>query len=254
MADSLAALVLAAGAGRRLRPLTDIRPKALCPVGNVPLVDLAIGRVAPVVGTGADAVAVNVHHGRDQLEAHLAGRVHLSVEEPVALGTAGAVANLRGWLDGRPVLVVNADAWHRADLGAMVEGWDGHRVRVLVAGRHGGELRPASRVLGSVVPWSVVQSLPVEPSGLYEVCWRHHQAEGRLEVIAHDVAFVDCGTPADYLDANLAVSGGQPVVGPGAVVEGTLVRSVVWPGGVVGAGEVLVDSVRVGETLTVRAR
>ncbi len=252
MVDSLAALVLAAGAGRRLRPLTDIRPKALCPVGNVPLVDLAIERVIPVVGTGG--VAVNVHHGRDQLEAHLAGRAHLSVEEPVALGTAGAVANLRGWLDGRPVLVVNADAWHRADVGAMVEGWDGQRVRVLVAGRPGEQLGPASRVLGSVLPWSVVRSLPVEPSGLYEVCWRHHQAEGSLEVVAHDVPFVDCGTPADYLDANLAVSGGDPVVGPGAVVAGRLVRSVVWPGGVVGAGEVLVDSIRVGATLTVRAR
>ncbi|MDP9006189.1 MAG: sugar phosphate nucleotidyltransferase, partial [Actinomycetota bacterium] len=42
MADSLAALVLAAGKGERLRPLTLIRPKALCPVANVALVDLAI--------------------------------------------------------------------------------------------------------------------------------------------------------------------------------------------------------------------
>lgn len=248
----MAALVLAAGAGRRLRPLTSIRPKALCPVGNVPLVDLAIERVAPMVGAGA--VAVNVHHGRDQLEAHLAGRAHLSVEEPVALGTAGAVAHLRDWLDGRHVLVVNADAWHGADLRAMVEDWDGRRVRVLVTGRPGDDLGPTSRVLGSLLPWSEVRSLPAEPAGLYEVCWRPRQAEGRLEVVAADAPFIDCGTPADYLDANLAVSGGEPVVGPGAAVEGTLVRSVVWPGGVVGAGEVLVDSIRVGATLTVRAR
>lgn len=221
-------------------------------MGNVPLVDRAIERVVPVVGAGA--VAVNVHHGRRSLEDHLAGRVHLSVEEPVALGTAGAVAHLRGWLDGRAVLVVNADAWHEADLVAMVEGWEGERVRVLVAGRPGADLGPASRVVGSVLPWSVVRSLPAEPSGLYEVCWRPLQAEGRLEVVAADTGFVDCGTPADYLDANLAVSGGEPVVGPGAVVEGTLVRSVVWPGGVVGPDEVLVESIRVGSTLTVRGR
>jgi MurNAc alpha-1-phosphate uridylyltransferase len=221
-------------------------------VGNVPLVDHAIERVVPVVGAGA--VAVNVHHGRDQLEAHLDGRVHVSVEEPVALGTAGAVAHLRPWLDGRAVLVVNADAWHQADLAAMTEGWDGERVRVLVAGRPGEDLGPASRVLGSLLPWSEVASLAAEPSGLYEVCWRPRRQEGRLEVVTADARFVDCGTPADYLDANLAVSGGEPVVGPGAVVEGTLVRSVVWPGGVVGPGEVLVDSVRVGATLTVRAR
>ncbi|MGI9118832.1 MAG: sugar phosphate nucleotidyltransferase, partial [Acidimicrobiales bacterium] len=118
MVDSLAALVLAAGSGRRLRPLTDLRPKALCPVGNVALIDLALARVAGVVPAGA--VAVNAHHLRHQLEAHLAGRVHLSVEEPQALGTAGAVANLRGWLDGRALLVVNADAWHTADLAPLV--------------------------------------------------------------------------------------------------------------------------------------
>ena len=86
--DEVVGVVLAAGAGTRLRPLTSERPKALCPVGDVPLVDLALGRLSPLVG----AVAVNVHHGRAAMEAHLADRpdVHLSLEEPVALGTAGA--------------------------------------------------------------------------------------------------------------------------------------------------------------------
>ncbi|OWY62614.1 hypothetical protein B7486_57495, partial [cyanobacterium TDX16] len=55
----LAGLVLAAGAGQRLRPLTRLRPKPLCPVAHVPLVDLGLDRVAPHVGE----VAVNVHHG-----------------------------------------------------------------------------------------------------------------------------------------------------------------------------------------------
>ena len=63
--DELAAVVLAAGAGTRLRPLTDILPKALCPVDNVALVDLAIDRVRPLT----QRIAVNVHHGRTLLEA-----------------------------------------------------------------------------------------------------------------------------------------------------------------------------------------
>ena len=46
MTDSVAGVVLAAGHGRRLRPLTRSAPKALCPVGNVPLVDLAMERLA----------------------------------------------------------------------------------------------------------------------------------------------------------------------------------------------------------------
>src|SRR5687767_16032024 len=95
--DGVAGVVLAAGRGTRLRPLTGLRPKALCPVGNVPLVDLALERVRPAV----TAVAVNLHHGRDALDAHLAGDVHRSVEEDEPLGTAGALGQLRGWIDGR---------------------------------------------------------------------------------------------------------------------------------------------------------
>lgn len=246
--------MLAAGSGRRLRPLTDLRPKALCPVGNMALVDLALARLGPVLPSGA--IAVNVHHLRHQLVAHLHGRVHLSVEEPEALGTAGAVAHLRDWLDGRSVLVVNADTWHSAELAPLVSGWDGERVRVLVAAGGGSQARlfgPSSRVLGSLLPWSEVVALPEGPSGLYEASWRPRQDEGALDVATTDVPFIDCGTPGRYLAANLASSGGESVVGPGAVVEGTLVRSVVWPGGVVRRGEVLVDAIRVGENLTVRA-
>ena len=84
--DGLVGVVLAAGRGTRLRPLTRLRPKALCPVGNVPLVDLALERVRPAVA----AVAVNLHHGRRALDAHLPADVHRSVEEHGPLGTAGA--------------------------------------------------------------------------------------------------------------------------------------------------------------------
>ncbi len=245
-----AALGLAAGAGSRLRPLTFVRPKALCPVGNRPLVDLAVERVTAAVGP--KAVAVNVHAGRDLLEAHLEGRVHLSFEQPVALGTAGAVGHLRRWLDGRPVLVVNADAWHTADLGPAVAGWDRRRVRVLVVGP--AELTAASRIIGSLLPAGDAAALEATPSGLYEVCWQPAAAAGRLEVVAIDTPFVDCGTPADYLAANLATSGGAPVVGEGATVAGSLQRSVVWPGGVVHPGEHLVDAIRVGPRMTVLVR
>lgn len=246
--------MLAAGEGRRLRPLSRLRPKALCPVGGDALVDLAIAKVGTVVGTGVvdpDSVAVNVHHGRDQLERHLAGRVYVSVEEPVALGTAGAVAHLRPWLDGRPVLVVNADTWHTAALGPLVAGWDGTRVRVLVCGQPDEGLGPRRRILGSLLPWSEVLLLPREPFGLWEACWRTRLAEGALEVTAAEATFVDCASPADYLAANLSASGGVSVVGEGARVAGSVVRSVVWPGGVVGERETLVDAIRVGERLTV---
>src|SRR5581483_10806569 len=62
-------IVLAAGAGTRLRPLTELLPKALCPVGNRPLLDFALDRLRTVT----DEVAVNVHAHRAQMETFLAG-------------------------------------------------------------------------------------------------------------------------------------------------------------------------------------
>lgn len=246
-------MVLAAGAGSRLRPLSRLRPKALCPVGDRPLVDHACDRAASVTSD----VAVNVHHGRALMEDHLAGRpFHLSVEADEARGTAGALGVLRPWIGGRPVLVTNADAWIDVDLRPFVDGWDGQRIRLLCvedpARGDFGDLRYAGVAL---MPWSVVSPLGTEPSGLYERAWAAAEDAGRLDLVVHAGDFVDCGTVGDYLGANLAWSGGSSVVGEGAVVDrdAEVVRSVVWPGARVGAGECLRDAVRAGP-LTVLAR
>ena len=89
------------------------------------------------------------------------------------------------------------------------------------------------------------------PTGLYEVLWRAEESAGRLDVVVTAQRFIDCGTPADYLRANLAANGGHSVVGPGALVEGELVRSVVWADSTVRRGERLVEAVRAGD-LTVQ--
>lgn len=245
--------MLAAGEGRRLAPLTRLRPKPLCPVGNRTLVDRAIDAAGAALGGVTGQVAVNVHHGRGQMLAHLATRpeVHLSLEETQALGTAGGVAALGEWLSDRHALVLNADTWHRADLRRFVQEWDGERVRVLTPTPL--PFGPRSGVVASLLPASVVATLRAEPSGLWEVVWRDALTEGWLEAVHTDAPVIDCGTPTGYLAANLAESGGEPVVGPGAVVDGELIRSVVWPGSVVRAGERLVDAIR-AEDLTVLVR
>ncbi len=248
MSNSLAALVLAAGAGTRLRPLTLERPKALCPVGDRTLVDHAIERVQVVT----ELVAVNVHHGRRQMEEHLEGRVHLSFEDRPGLGTAGAVVELFSWLEGRGVLVLNADTFTDVGLSGAVDRWDRERAAVVLVGDAG--LGPSSRVVGSLLPAPVAAQLPEGPSGLYETCWRPAQQDGRLQVITVEGVFHDCGTPADYLAANMAWSGGRSVVAPEAQVDGQVERSVVWPGGVVAAGEALVDAIRTGAGRTVLVR
>jgi NDP-sugar pyrophosphorylase family protein len=252
MIDILAGMVLAAGMGTRLHPLTYVRAKALCPVANVALVDRALAAVTAVTGTSPTSVAVNAHHHAEQVIAHLDGAVHLSHEVDRPLGTAGAIGFARPWIDGRPVLVTNADAWHEADLGAFVEGWDGERVRLLLAGAD--RLDPGSRIVASILPAATAAALPAEPAGLYEVCWRDAAAAGRLDVARYDGPFVDCGSPADYLRANLLASGGESVVHPRAQVRGTVERSVVWDTGVVDEGEHLVDAIRIGYRLTVLVR
>jgi N-acetyl-alpha-D-muramate 1-phosphate uridylyltransferase len=238
-------VVLAAGAGTRLRPLTDVRPKALCTVGGRPLLDLALARVAGQVAR----TAVNAHHHAAQVQAAVAGRdVHLAVESPEALGTAGALGNLRGWVDGADVLLTNADAYYAepAVVSGLVDGWDGERPRLLCVPGGAPDVLGGVRYVGTaLLPWWSVRDLAPEPSGLYEESWRALHAAGRVEVwVPPGLVAVDCGTPADYLRANMLASGGEPVVEPGAEVRGELVRSVVWADELVAPGERLVDAVR----------
>ena len=248
----LAGVVLAAGLGERLRPLTTLRPKALCPVGNVPLLDLALDRLRPYVGTGPASVAVNAHHFAADVVRHVAHRAHVQVEEPLPLGTAGALGQLRAWLDGRDVLLTNADAYTPSGLAELVDGWDGTACRLLATPVRSGQRADfvrdgvGVRYVGScLLPWTSIRALAPEPSGLYEALWRD-LPPSELELVVTDAAVIDCGRPADYLAANLHASAGASVVGPGAVVEGHLQRSVVWPGAYVDPREDLVEVVRAG--------
>lgn len=262
--DDVVGVVLAAGRGERLWPVTRHLPKALCPVGNVTLVDHGIARCLALVGDDPGRVAVNVHHGRAALLDHLGGRVHVSLEDPVALGTAGAIGRLGPWIDGRDVIVTNADAWLQTagvtvpdaapDLGGFLTDWDRERPRLLCVrdparGDFGG-LRFAGV---SALPGAVARNLPVEPSGLYERVWRQAWQAGALELVTFDGTFVDCGTPADLLAANLAWSGGRSVIDPAAQVSGTVERSVVLAGAAVGPSEVLTEAIR-GDGWTVLSR
>jgi N-acetyl-alpha-D-muramate 1-phosphate uridylyltransferase len=234
----------------RLRPMTSLLPKALCPVDNVPLVDLALSRAKRVT----DDVAVNIHHGREQMEEHLAGRAHLSIEIPEALGTAGALGKLRGWIDGRNVLIVNADVWHEDDLSGLLAGWDRRKIRLLtvsdpIRGDFGGR-----RYCGAaLMPWQEVARLEATRSGLYETSWAPADTDGRLELVDSEVPFFDCGTIVDYHAANMAASDGRNVIGPGATVEGEIERTVLWSGVRVASGERLIDAIRPRDDITLFA-
>jgi N-acetyl-alpha-D-muramate 1-phosphate uridylyltransferase len=274
---SLCAVVFAAGEGTRLRPLTATLPKPLCPVGNVPLLDRALSRLADHDLSGPDAVAVNACYLADQVAHHVGDRAHLSREPgPTALGTAGALAYLKDWISGRPVLAGNSDAYLvprqpvTRDLTPLLDGWDGATVRVLAVPAGG---RPAEfgdlRFAGfSLLPSDFVSGLPVQKAELVGTIWRPAERAGRLELIEYDGSYLDTGTPADFLAANLDSIGdgsliaadaevtgevSRSVVGGGATVAGSVTRSVVFPGGRVAADEDLVDAIRLGDDVTLFA-
>lgn len=250
-APDLAGVVLAAGLGTRLAPLTGLRPKALCPVDNRPLLDYALDRLATLGLTGPCDVAVNAHHHAEAVVAAVADRATTSVESRL-LGSAGALGPLRAWLDGRAAVVTNVDAYLDGAVDALLDGWDGDHVRLLVVAD------PARGDFGhwrfagcSLIPGRMLDALVAQPAGLYEACWRPALTAGKLQLVPYAQTFVDCGTPADYLAANLHASGGTSVIAPDAAVEGVVVRSVVWPHSRVNASEHLVEVIRTPE-LTVQ--
>jgi MurNAc alpha-1-phosphate uridylyltransferase len=267
----LCAVVLAAGEGRRLRPLTADVPKALCPIGNAPALELVLARLARLGLVGPAAVAVNACYLAGLVVATATGRAHLSVEPgPVPLGTAGGVARLRDWIDGRGVLVCNADAYLTgADLAPLLSGWDGESTRVLGVPGDPPEFGRYRFAGCSLLPWSRVRDLRAERSALVTEVWRPAEAAGELTVVEYEGRYVDIGTPRDYLTANLLAAGptgrliaasasvtgevSNAVIGAGALVAGRVERAVVWAGGYVGPDEHLVDAVRYGRTGTLAA-
>jgi MurNAc alpha-1-phosphate uridylyltransferase len=103
-------MVLAAGLGTRMRPLTDALPKPLVQVAGRALIDHVLDRLADA---GVETAVVNVHHMADQIEAHLKGRtrprIEISDERGVLLDTGGGVVKALPRLGPAPFLHMNSD-------------------------------------------------------------------------------------------------------------------------------------------------
>ncbi|HLH87742.1 MAG TPA: nucleotidyltransferase family protein [Xanthobacteraceae bacterium] len=104
------AMILAAGLGTRMRPLTNTLPKPLVPVGGKPLINHVLDRLA---AAGVETAVVNVHHFADQIEQHLkprrAPKIIISDERDAVLGTGGGIAKALPLIGTAPFFVVNAD-------------------------------------------------------------------------------------------------------------------------------------------------
>jgi MurNAc alpha-1-phosphate uridylyltransferase len=149
-------MVMAAGLGTRMRPLTNATPKALIPVAGRPLIDFVI---APLIAAGVERIVVNVHAFADQLEAYLAARKDaeflVSDERAGLLETGGGVKHARALLGEDPIFICNSDyVWlklGRPALQTLIEAWDPERMDALVT------VIPKERTLGFDTPGDFFQ-------------------------------------------------------------------------------------------------
>jgi mannose-1-phosphate guanylyltransferase len=111
------AMVLAAGLGTRLRPLTYEIPKPMVPVLDRPVMAHILGLLER---QGFDQVIANLHHFPDAVKDYFGDRVEYRYEEEL-LGTAGGVRNVADFFGDDPVLVISGDALTDVDLGALLE-------------------------------------------------------------------------------------------------------------------------------------
>lgn len=219
------AMVMAAGLGKRMRPLTATRPKPLVPVAGRALIDHAFERIAD---TGIGHVVVNVHYLADALEAHLRGRqwpfqVDVSDERGQLLETGGGLVKAAPLFRGDPLLCVNSDnIWTDGPTNAidlLAQRWDDAAMDALLllipqarATGHRGQGdfhmdkvgRLTRRRAGRVAPFvfTGVQLLSQRllrdaPEGPFStnLLWNRAIAEGRLFGLSHIGQWYDVGTP-----------------------------------------------------------
>ena len=112
------AMILAAGLGTRLKPLTDTMPKALVPVGGMPLIDRTVTRLQ---GFGYDSFVVNIHHFAEDIRRHVAMQdyspyVQFSDESDLLLETGGGLKKAAPlFADDAPILIHNVDILDNVD-------------------------------------------------------------------------------------------------------------------------------------------
>ena len=134
------AMVLAAGLGTRLRPITDTMPKPLVPIAGKPMIDYGMDALAEA---GVSRAVVNVHHFADQMVAHLATRaspeIILSDETDGLMNSGGGLAKGLKLLGRDPVLVMNADLFwigekpgRKTNLERLAEAFDPARMDMVM--------------------------------------------------------------------------------------------------------------------------
>lgn len=238
------AMVLAAGLGLRMRPLTLDRPKPLIPVAGRALLDHALDRL---VDAGVETAVVNSHYLGGMITEHLTGRTDIAIvasPEEAPLDTGGAVRRALPHLGTAAILTVNADIlWLDGPTPALrrlAANWDPERMDALLLlmattksvgydGRGdfhmdplGGLTRRGESEIAPFVYAGVQIVKPAlfgqdTPDGAFStnLVWDRAMEAGRLHGLAHDGAWFHVGTPDALVESEeLLAQGGMRWIGP----------------------------------------
>ncbi|HEY4165821.1 MAG TPA: nucleotidyltransferase family protein [Reyranella sp.] len=221
------AMILAAGRGERMRPLTDATPKPMIPVAGRSMLDRSMDRLA---AHGVRTVVVNVHHLGERIATHLGSRTWI-VREDRLLETGGSVKNALPLLGDGPYFILNGDGlWRDGSqpmLSRMEAAWDPARMDALLL------LHPIDKAIGreakdrgdyfleadnraryrgsatsapymfasaSICDSRLFRDSPDGPFSLLKL-WTRAEAEGRLVGLVHDGDWFHIGTPQALAEA-----------------------------------------------------
>jgi len=220
-------MILAAGRGERLRPLTDRTPKPLIPVAGKSMLDRSIERLQ---AHGVRRIVVNVHHLGEQIARHLDGRACIVREERL-LETGGSVKNALPQLGNGPWFILNGDGlWRDGDcpmLQRMEAAWHPDRMDALLLmhplahavgreakdrgdffldddgrarGRGGAPSAPYMFASVSVCDERLFRDSPDGAFSLLHL-WTRAEADGRLFGLVHDGTWFHVGTAQALAEA-----------------------------------------------------
>lgn len=263
-------MLLAAGRGDRMEPLSSLIAKSALEILGVPL--LASGLRA-LERAGCRRIVVNTHRHADQVE-HAARAVASATTEviisaePKLLGSGGGIAAARRWFGPDGVLVANGDVWADCDLAPLLAAGNGDEI-VLAVVPHPDPARWSSVVIapdGTVeaiaprgaaffgrgflftgfqrIGAEVVAALPAPPSEIQPV-WEALRRCGRLRAVVVEGTWREAGTPAAYRTLVLDLLGGASWAHDGASVEPSarISNAAVGAGCRVGAGAVVTGTI-----------
>jgi MurNAc alpha-1-phosphate uridylyltransferase len=221
------AMILAAGRGERMRPLTDTIPKPLIAVAGRSLLERSLDRL---IAHGVRNIVVNVHHLGQQIADRIGDRARIVYEERL-LETGGSVKNALPLLGAGPFFVLNGDGLWREKSGTMLERlemkWNPERMDALlllhpihkVIGREATDrgdyfIEPGGRAryrrIASLAPY-VFASVSVcdarlfqdSPEGAFSLLklWNQAEDKGRLFAVFNDGDWFHIGTPQALAEA-----------------------------------------------------